>query len=167
MTWRSATTVKDRLFGCLPYLLPLMEVILLGFALASRFNIFVRQGSLAWQLMEPLLLLIGAYQRIPFGGFLILILLIFLVIRNTAISHFIRFNTMQAILLYIALYLGQITLGLLSAAGSSAVNGIQDLLLACLALCALAAIIYSVVQTARGLYAEIPAVSQAVYMRVQ
>jgi len=30
MTWRGSTTIKDRIFACLPYLLPLIEVFAFG-----------------------------------------------------------------------------------------------------------------------------------------
>jgi hypothetical protein len=36
MTWRGSITAQDRFFACLPYLLPLIEVTLLGMSFAVR-----------------------------------------------------------------------------------------------------------------------------------
>ncbi|MEM6518966.1 MAG: Tic20 family protein, partial [Cyanobacteria bacterium P01_C01_bin.70] len=102
----------------------------------------------------------------PFAGIIVFILLLTLVVRNTNISHFIRFNTMQAILLDIALILGQIILNmvLVPALGTGL---IVDTILNVVLLGILGAVVYSLVQTVRGEYAEIPTISEAVYMQVR
>jgi hypothetical protein len=167
MTWRGTTTVQERLLGCLPYLLPLMEVSLLGmsFAVRSGIGLFAQFPPLQL-LLIPLSPLIRIYTGFPFAGLIIFILLLTLVVRNTNISHFIRFNTMQAILLDILLILGQIILTMLLVP-TLGTGLVVDTLLNVVLLGILAAVLYSVVQTLRGQYAEIPTISEAVYMQVR
>ncbi|MEM6839913.1 MAG: Tic20 family protein [Cyanobacteria bacterium P01_C01_bin.120] len=167
MTWRGTTTAQDRFFACLPYLLPLIEVTMLGvyFARAARIGLFF-QFPILEAILSPLNPLISLYAGFPFAGIIVFILLLTLVVRNTNISHFIRFNTMQGILLDIALFLGRIilTMVLVPAMGTGL---IVDTVLNVILLGILVAVIYSIVQTARGEYAEIPTISEAVYMQVR
>ncbi len=168
MTWRSNTTALDRFCGCLPYLLPLIEVSLLGMSFAfgpAKMGIFA-QFPILQQLLTPLMPLIMLYTGFPFSGLIVFILLLTLVVRNTNINHFIRFNTMQAILLDILLILGRIILMMvvLPVAGAGL---FADTLLNVILLGILAATFYSVVQTALGEYAEIPTLSEAVHMQVR
>ncbi|MBE7381627.1 MAG: hypothetical protein F6J95_009495 [Leptolyngbya sp. SIO1E4] len=167
MTWRSTTTAQDRAFGCLPYLLPLIEVSLLAVSFAMGYNIgLFAQFPVLSLILVPLSPLIQIYTGFPFAGLIVFILLLTLVVRNTNISHFIRFNTMQAILLDILLILGRIILSMVivPVAGASLIT---DTILNIVLLGILAAIAYSVVQTVRGQYAEIPTLSEAVYMQVR
>lgn len=112
MTWRGSTTIRDRIFASLPYLLPLMDALVFG---ASLFNVFP-----ALQLVfVPLLPLLFIYNS--FGGFTSLIIffaLFLLVVRNERINHFIRFNTMQALLLDITLVLARLILRVLQVGGA-------------------------------------------------
>jgi uncharacterized membrane protein len=167
MTWRGTTTLPDRLYSCLPYLLPFIEVSLLGLSYAARGNIglFAQFPPLSLILL-PLSPLIRVYAGFPFAGLIVFILLLTLVVRNTNINHFIRFNTMQAILLDILLILGRIILDLVlvPVAGTGLV---VDTVLNVILLGILAAVGYSVVQSLRGEYAEIPTLSEAVYMQVR
>ncbi|MDE5077512.1 MAG: hypothetical protein O4751_04245, partial [Trichodesmium sp. St2_bin6] len=109
MTWRGSTTVQDRIFACLPYLLPLLDGLEYGKYLFQQFPplqlIFI-----------PLVPLLQVYQGIPLCGFIIFLALFLLVVRNNNISHFIRFNTMQAILLDIVLILCSLILSVLGSA---------------------------------------------------
>lgn len=167
MTWRGTVTIQDRLFGCLPYLLPLVEVSLLGlaFAFGSQIGLFA-QFPIFGVLLIPLMPLIQLYAGFPFAGLIIFMMLIFLVVRNTNISHFIRFNTMQAILLDIVLFLCRIILDMVLVPAFK--TGLfVDTVLNVVLLGLLAAISYSVVQTLRGEYAEIPTLSEAVHMQVR
>ncbi|MEM0979917.1 MAG: Tic20 family protein [Cyanobacteria bacterium P01_H01_bin.58] len=167
MTWRGTATALDRFFGCLPYLLPLVEVSLLGVSLgaAQGMGLFAQFPALT-QLLIPLSPIIFIYTSFPFAGLIVFILLLTLVVRNTNVSHFIRFNTMQAILLDIVLILGRIilTMVVLPVAGA---NLFADTLLNVVLLGILGATLYSVVRTALGEYAEIPTLSEAVHMQVR
>ncbi|MBW4492321.1 MAG: hypothetical protein KME26_04380 [Oscillatoria princeps RMCB-10] len=158
MSWRGSTTVSDRIFACLPYLLPLIDGLDFGRFLFDQFP--------ALQLVfMPLLPLIQIYSGIPFAGFIIFLALYLGVVRNEKISHFIRFNTMQAILLDIILMLCGLVVPIL--ASGLPVRFVLETLYNMIFLGILAAFIYSVAQSLMGRYAEIPTLSDAVHMQVR
>jgi hypothetical protein len=97
MTWRGSTTVPDRIFASLPYLLPLIDALSFGRFLFTQFPVLQL-------LLIPLAPLMELY-RLPFASLIIFFALYLGVVRNENISHFIRFNAMQAILLDIVLML--------------------------------------------------------------
>jgi hypothetical protein len=157
MTWRGEATIRDRIFSVLPYLLPLMYGLEFGRYLFVQFPILTI-------ILIPLAPLMSIYQAIPFAGLVIFFALYLLVVRNENIPHFIRFNAMQAILIDIIIVLCSLILGILG-------GGLQGFILQTiynmLFLGVLAAVMYSVVQSLRGQYAEIPTISDAVYMQVR
>lgn len=159
MTWRGSTNPTDRLFACLPYLLPLLD----GLSFAGP---FLSQFPVLQPLFLPLLPLQFLYRGIPFAGLIIFFVLLMLVVRNDRIAHFIRFNTMQAILLDIILILCSIVVQFVL---EPVLGGglLLETLFNVIFLGTLAAIFYSIVQTVRGLYAEIPTLSNAVHMQVR
>jgi uncharacterized membrane protein len=158
MSWRGSTTVSDRIFASLPYLLPLIEVFVFGRYLLSEFP--------ALQLLFlPLLPLLRIYYGVRFAGLIIFFALFLLVVRNEKISHFIRFNTMQAILLDIIIFLFSI---LTDVVGLIPVGGFAiQTLSTTIFIGIVGAVAYSVIQCVSGRYAEIPAISDAVYMQVR
>ena len=158
MTWRGETTIKDRLFACLPYALPLVSVIPFG-------GFLLRQFPPLNFLFLPLTPVMFIYRQIPFAGIVVFFLLFLLVVRNEKIIHFIRFNAMQAILLDIALTLCSLLLGVLMPALGQ--NLITETVLNIIFLSTLAACGYSIVQSLSGRYAEIPTISEAVYAQVR
>lgn len=158
MSWRGSTTVADRIFACLPYLLPLIDVLVFGSFLFAQFPIL----SIIFIPLAPVL---AIYGSIPFGSLVVFFALFFLVVRNERIPHFIRFNTMQAILLDIVVILSGYLLRLFGAI-PGAVFALQTLSTT-IFLGIVAAVIFSVIQSLFGKYAEIPAISDAVYMQVR
>ncbi|AFZ02162.1 Tic20 family protein [Calothrix sp. PCC 6303] len=165
MTWRGTTTIPDRIYASLPYLLPLMEVLDFAVPLVKSFPILR-------EVLTPLIILANIYRSIlPLGlGSLVLFIVLFaFVIRNERINHFIRFNTMQALLLDIVIFLVQLVFGLILRLLGAIPNGAFALetLSSTIFLGIVAAVGYSVFQCARGKYAEIPAISEAVYMQVR
>jgi uncharacterized membrane protein len=86
------------------------------------------------------------------------------VVRNPRISHFIRFNTMQAILIDILVYLLGLLLGFV-ARGLGA-NLVVETLFNVVFLGAFAACVYSIIQSVIGKYADIPTISEAAYSQV-
>lgn len=158
MTFRGSTTVKDRIFACLPYLLPVVEVFIFGAFLLEQFPILK-------PLFLPLLPLLTIYYGVPYAELIVFFVLFLFVVRNEKISHFVRFNTMQAIMLDIVIFLFSIltkVINLVPASGFA----IQTLYTT-IFLGILAASVYSVVRCLTGRYAEIPAISEAVYMQVR
>ncbi len=158
MTWRGSTTVQDRIFACLPYLLPLVEGLAFGRSLFEQFPSLIT-------IFRPIFFLLGIYQGIPFAGLIVFFALFMLVVRNDKIAHFIRFNTMQAILLDIVLILCGLLVPILSPVPGS--NFAVETLANTIFIGLVGAVIYSVAQTVMGRYAEIPALSDAVYMQVR
>ena len=159
MTWHGSTTVKDRIFASLPYLLPLFAALPFANSFFQQFPAF---SAIYILLLTPVLLI---YRTIPFADLVVFFLLFFLVVRNEKIIHFIRFNTMQALLLDILLFLcSLVSQFLLQPLGT---NLVTDTLLSVVFLATLAACGYSVVQSLLGRYAEIPTLSEAAYAQVR
>lgn len=158
MTWRGSTTVGDRILACLPYLLPLIDGLVFGVSL-------LRQFPALQVLLLPLVPVIQIYESLGSIGQLIIFFALFiLVVRNEKISHFIRFNTMQAILLDIIVFLCSIVLRIVALPG---IDFAVQTLASTVFLGIVAAVVYSVAQSLLGRYAEIPAISDAVYMQVR
>jgi uncharacterized membrane protein len=158
MTFRSSTTPADRAFACLPYILPIIESL--------RFSRYLIAMFPALQLLfVPLLPFIAIYASVPFAGLIIFFVLFLAVVRNPKIAHFIRFNTMQALLVDIVLTLFSLLFFniLLPALGD---NLITQTLANTAFIAVLATSGYCIFQSIRGLYAEIPAISEATYSQV-
>lgn len=158
MAWRGSTTIPDRIFACLPYLLPLIEVFAFGQFLMNDF-------PLVGLIFLPLLPLLKIYYGVRYAGLIIFFALWLLVVRNENIAHFIRFNTMQAIILDIVIFLCGILTDLVRLVPGSgfAVQTLETTIF----LGIVAAVIYSVAESLMGKYAEIPAISDAVHMQVR
>lgn len=154
MSLRGSTTIKERIFACLPYLLPLIEGLIFG-----RF-LFQQIPALTFA-FAPLFPLIQIYTSVPFAGLIVFFALFLLVVRNESIAHFIRFNTMQAILIDIVLVL--CSFGLQIFGNSFATEILSNTVFIGL----IAAVGYSILQSALGRYAEVPVISEAVYMQVR
>jgi uncharacterized membrane protein len=158
MVWRGSSTPKDRIFACLTYLIPLIGA--LAFA-APFFN----QFPFLQPLLIPLLPILAIYKGIPFASLIIFFLLFLGVVRNESLPHFLRYNAMQAILLDIVLFLCGLVMQLILM--PIQVPIISETLTNVVFLGAIACIGYSVFQCCRGKYAEIPTLSDAVYMQVR
>jgi uncharacterized membrane protein len=159
MAWRGSTTVPERIFASLPYLLPLISS--LAFA-ASFFKEFPAVAQVLIPLLAPVLLVYGI---VPFPSLIIFFALFFFVVRNERVAHFIRYNTMQALLVDILLTLAGLILPFFSSKGG--LNLIYSTLSTTVFLGVVAIVGFSVVQSFRGRYAEIPTLSDAVYMQVR
>ncbi|MBD2354278.1 hypothetical protein H6G41_06490 [Tolypothrix sp. FACHB-123] len=159
MAWRGSTTVSDRILACLPYLLPLIDGLMFGYISLLRQFPALR---LFFSPLEPIAAIYASLGQI--GQLIVFFALFFLVVRNEKIAHFIRFNTMQAILLDIIVFLCSIVLRVVALPGIDfAVQTVASTIFLGL----VAAVGYSVAQSLMGRYAEIPAISDAVYMQVR
>jgi uncharacterized membrane protein len=158
MTLREPTTIAERIFASLPYLLPLIDGLAFGFFLFKQFPFL----QLPFVPLTPLFLIYGALG--PFGGIILFFGLFFLVVRNDKVSYFVRFNTMQAILIDIILIVCRLVLGIL--APGLQIAFITETLYNTVFLGLLAAFSYGVIQSLRGQYAEIPTISEAVHMSI-
>ena len=158
MTWRGSTDTKDRIFAALVYLLPLYS--------AFAFGIFIFQqipflGAALAIALYPLAFLYSSLGS--FGSLIIFLVLFLAVVRNPRISHFIRFNTMQAILIDILVSLLRLVLDFVARGGA---NLVVETLFNVVFLGAFAACVYSIIQSVIGKYADIPTISEAAYSQV-
>ncbi|MGB5963154.1 MAG: Tic20 family protein [Coleofasciculaceae cyanobacterium] len=157
MTFRGSTTVQDRIFASLPYLLPLMDVLPFG-------NFLLRQFPALGLIYLPLAPLLAVYSQ-PFVSLVVFFVLFLAVVRNEKIAHFVRFNVMQAILIGIVLSLLGLAFSILLRVLGAGL--LVETLFNIIFLGTLAASFYGIVQSALGRYAEIPGISEASYLQVR
>jgi uncharacterized membrane protein len=159
MVWRSSTDFKDRLFSAIVYVVPLISSVPFGAFLFRQFP----QIKLIYSLvLSPFM---AIYQVLPFAQLLIFFLLFLAVVRNDRIPHFIRFNTMQAILIDILLSLLGLILSIFPQL--SGLNLIFETLFNMIFLAVFAACFYSILSSILGKYAEIPTISDVAYNQVR
>ena len=161
MNWRGTTTPLDRSFACLPYLLPLLDVLMLFSA-----PLFTQFPALQ-PIVHVLAPLIALYTSVPFVGLIIFFALFLLVVRNENVAHFVRFNAMQAILLDLVVIVCSLIVSMVLSRILGAGGLLVDTLSNVVFLGTIAAIVYSVAQSILGRYAEIPTISDAVHMQVR
>ncbi|HAX75701.1 MAG TPA: hypothetical protein DCY88_07680 [Cyanobacteria bacterium UBA11372] len=158
MNSRGSTTVADRIFASLPYLLPLIDG--LGFG-----RYWFQEFPPLKVLILPLVPVLQIYS-LPFAGLIIFFALYFLVVRSENTSHFVRFNTMQAILIDIVIIMCRLIVSIMEPTFQSS-TFIVETLYNTIFLGVLASVIYSVFQSLLGRYAEIPAISEAVNTQIR
>lgn len=164
MAWRGSTSPTDRVFACIAYLLPVLDV--LGFVGIPLLGSGSFLAPLIALIIQPLLPLLIFYYTTPFLPLAVFFALYLLVVRNETIAHFIRFNVMQSILFGIVLSLFSI-LWQYALAGIFSGTLVQDTLFNTIFLGTIVAVGYAVVQSALGRYAEIPTISDAAYTQVR
>ncbi|MDX2253950.1 MAG: Tic20 family protein [Pseudanabaenaceae cyanobacterium bins.39] len=162
MAWQQPTTNLQRLYSCLPYLLPMSASVIYGAILFQQFPLLVIP-------FFPLIWLYGNVLTFPLvpaigltGEFFLFLGLYFLVVRDQRIAHFVRFNTMQSLLMQIALFIVQLIFQVLSqlaggALSSLITNTFANTMFIGTMLLSGYAIYYSI----RGEYSDIPTLSQA------
>uniref|UniRef100_A0A7S1GTJ9 Protein TIC 20 n=1 Tax=Hemiselmis andersenii TaxID=464988 RepID=A0A7S1GTJ9_HEMAN len=91
-----------RIGSCMPYILPMMDSLAYG-----RF-IFQKVPLISMIFMTPLQPFVELAQAFPMLSFVAFLGLFLFVVRNKKIPRFVRFNTMQALLLEIILIFPQI-----------------------------------------------------------
>ncbi len=158
MTWQGSTTVRDRIFAALPYLLPLIDGL--------RFSGFLFEQFPALRVIFlPLVPLLQIYRGVPFAGLIIFFGLFLLVVRNTDINYFIRLNTMQAILIDIALILCSLVVPFL--ANVIQVPLVVETLYNTIFLAIVIACVYAVSSSLMGRDSEMPLITEAARMQVR
>jgi hypothetical protein len=149
--------IWQRLLAALAYLLPWSDALPFGQSLFGLFPV------LQWLSLPafPVLLL---QQAVPFGGFVLFLVLFLAVVRNTKVPYLIRFNVLQAILVDILLILMSLAFSVLLAplGLGFALRTLSNTVF----LGALLLVGFGVVQSLRGQEAEVPSLSQAVRMQL-
>ncbi|MFM8674060.1 MAG: Tic20 family protein [Vulcanococcus sp.] len=146
----------QRPLAVLAYLLPWSAALPFG---ASLDNLF---PALQW-LVLPALPVLMLERGVPFGGFLLFLVLFLAVVRNPQVPYFLRFNVLQAILLDIVLVVLSLAfqllrIGTLGFAGRTLANTVF--------LGVLVLLLFALVQCLRGKEADIPTLSEAVRMQL-
>ena len=147
----------QRLLALLPYLLPWSDALPFGRSLYGLFP------ALQW-LSLPALPVALLQQAVPFGGFILFLVLFLAVVRNPRVPVYIRFNTLQAILLDIVLVVVSLAFNLVLAPLGDNI-GVRTLANA-VYLGVLLLVLFSLLQCLRGKEADIPALSEAVRMQL-
>ncbi|KAL4566912.1 hypothetical protein LXL04_031038 [Taraxacum kok-saghyz] len=86
----------DRLISAVCYFYPFFDGVQYG-------KYVITQFSFIETLIQPLVPAIRVFKSFPFNGFLVFLTLYFVVVRNPNFSRYVRFNTMQAIVLDVLL----------------------------------------------------------------
>ncbi|MFM8936940.1 MAG: Tic20 family protein [Vulcanococcus sp.] len=147
----------QRLLALLAYLLPWSDGLPFGRSLTHVFP------ALQW-LSLPALPVVLLQQGVPFGGFVLFLALYLGVVRNQRVSGFIRFNTLQAILLDIVLVVLSLAFNLVLAplGDNFAVRTLANTVF----LGVLLLVLFAVVECVRGKEPDIPTLSEAVRMQL-
>ena len=146
----------QRPLAVLAYLLPWSAALPFGQSLDNLFP------ALQW-LVLPALPVLMLERGVPFGGFLLFLVLFLAVVRNPQVPYFLRFNVLQAILLNIVLVVLSLAfqllrIGSLGFAGRTLANTVF--------LGMLVLLLFALVQCLRGKEADIPTLSEAVRMQL-
>jgi|TARA_Y100000991_G_C21931004_1_gene330832 hypothetical protein len=149
--------IWQRLLGVLAYLLPWSDALSFG---RELYNLFPWISYLALP-ATPVLLL---ERSIPFGGFLLFLVLFLVVVRNPQVPYYLRFNVLQAILVDILLVVLALAFNvLLSPLGNSLmIRTLNNTVF----IGALVLVLYASIQCARGREADLPTLSEAVRMQL-
>ncbi len=147
----------QRGLGILIYMLPWSDAIPFGR------HLFLEFPWLQW-ISLPALPIFFLERGIPFGSLLIFFLLFLGVTRNPKIPYFLRFNTLQALLLDIGLivisYAFQILLGPFSA------DLIPRALSSTVLVGVLTIIVFTTIECFQGKEPDLPGISQAVRIQL-
>jgi hypothetical protein len=149
--------IWQRLLAALLYALPWADAVPFGRALFGLFP------ALQW-LTLPALPLALLQNQIPFGGFVLFLVLFLAVVRNPQVPYLIRFNALQAILIDIVLILVSLAFNVLLAplGGGFALRTLSNTIF----LGTLVLVLFAVIQCLRGKEADIPSLSEAVRMQL-
>jgi hypothetical protein len=174
MVWRGSSTPVDRFWAALPYILPIASSSV--YALA-----FVQLLPATAIIMAPIGLIGLVYNSLVgmlgmFGELLIFFGLFLFVVRNPKIPHFVRYNTMQAMMIGIMITLINAIFQAINLSAQfvlmrpQATDPLGFVLLfffAAIFVFAAAAYCYSLFNVVQGKYAEIKWISDAAYAQTQ
>lgn len=87
---------RDRLISAVCYFYPFFDGIQYG-------KYVITQFTPMQALIQPFVPAIRAFKSFPFNGFVVFLTLYFVIVRNPNFTRYVRFNTMQAIVLDVLL----------------------------------------------------------------
>ena len=146
----------EKFISCFLYMLP--------WSAAIPFGSFFLDISLLSFLQIPALPIIFIQSFIPFGSILLFLILFLCLIRNPKVSYFIKFNTMQAILLNISLIIIKFFFELLLQilGNSLLIRTLSSTILILM----LSIIIFAIYECIQGKEPIIPGISEAVKIQL-
>lgn len=162
MNWQQDITPLNRFYSCLPYLLPMSAGVIYGAVLFQQFPLLIFPFiPFIWVygniLSFPLVPLLGLT-----GEFFLFMGLYFLVVRDARIPHFIRFNTMQALLMQITLFIVQLLFQFLEQLSNDSLPSIVSTIFANTIFIGITLLSgYVIYQNFNGKYSDIPTLSEA------
>ena len=141
--------IFQRLSSAFIYTLPLKASIPFGYYLFSKYSFL--------KIVEYLTFPISIIEKsLPFGGFLLFIILFAGLVRNPKVPYFVRYNACQALLIDIALIIIAYLLGIFPIVELASIIFIFTLCI----------FIYSISQCIFGAEPEIPLISKSVRMQI-
>ena len=155
------TPIWQRLLAPLIYLLPWSQAIPFGLGLDGVFNQFPVLKLLIW----PALPLIQLDRSVPLAGLVLFFVLFLAVVRNPNVPYFMRFNTLQALLMSIIVSVLQFAFAILlrpMASGSLLIGTLSSTVVVAV----LAILLFALVECLRGREPDLPGISQAVRMQL-
>ncbi len=147
----------QRLLGILVYMIPWSDAIPFGN------NIFAQLPFLQWFAI-PAVPIIVLQRGIPFGGLLLFLLLFLAVIRNPKVPYFLRFNSLQALLIDIGLILLAYAFRILVFPFGTGL--LSQTLSSTVLIGVLTIIIFSIYECIQGKEPDLPAISEAVRLQL-
>ncbi len=147
----------QRLLGILVYMIPWSDAIPFGS------NIFNQLPYLQWLAMPALPIMI-LQRGIPFGGLLLFLLLFLAVIRNPQVPYFLRFNSLQALLIDIGLILLGYAFRILVFPFGTGL--LTQTLSSTVLIGVLTITIFSIYECIQGKEPDLPAISEAVRLQL-
>ena len=162
MNRQQSEITLHRFYSCLPYLLPMSAGVIYGAVLFQQFPLVALPFfPFIWLYANVL-----SYPLVPFlgltGEFFLFIGLYFLLVKDSRVPHFIRFNTMQALLMQIALFIAQLFFQLIEQLSSNALPSIISSTIAnTIFIGTMLLAGYAIYQSIKGEYSDIPTLSQA------
>lgn len=168
MNSQGSQTAADRFFGSVAYLLPIIEVFSFGVFIFKEFPIV----ALIYVPLAPLMWIYGTIAGISaggvgFGSFIFFLILYLGVVTNRQIARFIRFNTLQAILIGILIALCGLTFDIflpLPVIGEGSLT--HQVFSSVIFLITIAVSGYGIVTSLLGKYTEIPKLSETAQMQI-
>jgi uncharacterized membrane protein len=168
MAWQQSVTPLHRFYSCLPYLLPMAAGVIYGAVLFQQFPLLILP-------FFPLIWLYGNVLTFPLvtflgltGEFFLFMGLFFLVVKDTRVPHFIRFNTMQALLMQIVLFIAQLLFQVTEQVSSNSLPSLisstfaNTLFMGTMLLAG-----YAVYYSIKGEYSDIPTLSQSALVQCE
>jgi uncharacterized membrane protein len=162
MTLQQSVTPLHRFYSCLPYLLPLSAGVIYGAVLFQQFPLLLLP-------FFPFIWLYGnvlAFPLVPVlgltGEFFLFMGLFFLIVRDVRVPLFIRFNTMQALLMQIVLFIAQLFFQIVQQLSSNGLPSVVSSTIANTIFIGTMLIAgYAIYHSIKGEYSDIPTLSQA------